>query len=359
MSSAIRFGNNQRDFYITLKKRVDNYFKENKTTPYGNFTMIIKTIIMYAIYFVPFILILNQTFSSVWMNILMCVVMGAGMAGLGLAVMHDANHGGYSKNKTINNIVSYTMTLIGGSAYNWRSQHNHLHHMYTKVEGHDEDIAPLGFLRFSPHAKLKKAHRFQFLYAWFFYGLMTLMWALTKDYRQIKRYKKMGLIKNDTEYKRELWILFIGKIIYYLIFIGLPVLFSGYIFWQVLIGFFIMHYTCGLILAMIFQMAHVIEKTDFPLPDEEGQLENNWAIHQLHTTANFCNWNKVLTWYAGGLNHQIEHHLFPTICHIHYDKISKIVKETAKEFNLPYHYHPTFVGALSSHAKMLYQLGRA
>src|SRR5688572_30991123 len=143
-AQSIRFGNNQKDFYLTLKKRVDNYFKEKNISPYGNYKMIVKTIVMYAIYLVPFILILNHTFDSAWLNIGMTVVMGIGMAGLGLAVMHDANHGGYSKSKKFNQIVSYTMTLIGGSSFNWRIQHNHLHHMYTNVEGHDEDIAPLG-----------------------------------------------------------------------------------------------------------------------------------------------------------------------------------------------------------------------
>lgn len=358
-SASIRFSNAQRDFYITLKKRVDNYFKEKNISPYGNYKMVIKTVVMYTIYFLPFVLILNNAFSNVWLDILMILVMGIGMAGLGLAVMHDANHGGYSKNKKVNAIVSYTMTLIGGSGYNWRIQHNHLHHMYTNIDGHDEDIAPLGFLRFSPHAKHKKIHKLQFLYAWFFYGLMTLMWALTKDYQQIKRYRQKGLIKSKSEFRRELLILCVGKLIYYMIFLGLPFIFTEYSWWQILIGFFIMHYICGLILAMIFQMAHVVEDISYPLPNNEGEIENNWAIHQMYTTANFCNWNKALTWYAGGLNHQIEHHLFPTICHIHYHKIAKIVRDTAKEFDLPYHYHSTFAGALGSHVKMLYSLGRA
>lgn len=231
--------------------------------------------------------------------------------------------------------------------------------MYTNVEGHDEDIAPLGFLRFSPHAKHRKIHKLQFIYAWFFYGLMTLMWALTKDYQQIFRYKRMGLIKSDSEYKKELWKLFIGKMIYYAIFLVLPFFLTDYSVWQILLGFFIMHFTCGLVLAVIFQLAHVVEETNFPLPNDEGQLENNWAIHQLYTTADFAGRNKLLTWYAGGLNFQVEHHLFPTICHIHYAKISKIVKETAKEFNLPYNSYPTFLVALRSHSKMLYNLGRA
>jgi linoleoyl-CoA desaturase len=169
----------------------------------------------------------------------------------------------------------------------------------------------------------------------------------------------MGLIKSDSEYKKELWKLFIGKLIYYAIFLVMPFLLTDYSIWQILLGFFIMHFTCGLVLAVIFQLAHVVEDTNYPLPDDAGQLENNWAIHQLYTTADFAGRNKLLTWYAGGLNYQVEHHLFPTVCHIHYAKIAKIVKETAQEFNLPYNSYPTFLQALSSHTKMLYNLGRA
>ena len=126
---------------------------------------------------------------------------------------------------------------------------------------------------------------------------------------------------------------------------------------QIFLGFVIMHYIGGFILAIIFQPAHVIDGTEYPMPDAEGKMENSWAVHQLLTTTNFANNNRVLNWYVGGLNFQVEHHLFPNICHVHYRKISPIVQRTAAEFGLPYKSEPTFIGAIIGHARLLKQLG--
>ena len=118
-----------------------------------------------------------------------------------------------------------------------------------------------------------------------------------------------------------------------------------------------MHFVAGFILAIVFQPAHVIPSSEFPLPDQSGNMDNNWAVHQLLTTANFAPKNKLLSWYVGGLNFQIEHHLFPNICHVHYKKLSEIVKKTAEEFNVPYHVQPTFRSAILEHGKLLKDFG--
>jgi linoleoyl-CoA desaturase len=238
-------------------------------------------------------------------------------------------------------------------------QHNDLHHTFTNIHDHDEDIAPIGILRFSPHAPLKKLHRFQFIYAWFFYGFMTFMWVTTKDFVSLKRYRDMGMLKTrNISYRKQLWILILSKSLYYFYTVGIPILFTGLTWWFVLIAFFVMHFVAGLSLALIFQPAHVIEETNFPLPDSTGNMENDWAVHQLYTTANFAPGSRIFSWFIGGLNYQVEHHLFPSICHIHYRKISEIVKETAAEFNLPYHEKQNFIVALLSHARTLIRLGK-
>lgn len=359
-SNIIRFNNANRQFYMTLKKRVDEYFKTNNISKFGNSSMVIKSIAMFIFFLGPYAVLMSNVFTNGYIQLGLWILMGIGMSGVGLSIMHDANHGSYSKNHKINKLMSFSMTLIGGSSLNWQLQHNNLHHTFTNIEGHDEDIAPLGFLRFSPHAEYKKIHKFQFLYAWFFYGLMTLMWAFTKDFAQLIRYNKMGLLKgHNTTFKAELFKLSIHKFIYLGYNLVLPLIFINAPWWQVLLGFFAMHFTCGLILALIFQPAHVVEETEFPTPvGESNQMEDDWASHQMKTTANFAPKNWLLSWFVGGLNYQVEHHLFPNICHVHYKKIAPIVKETAKEFNLPYHSKPTFIGALVSHAKLLYQLGR-
>lgn len=355
----IRFNSRNQDFFKTLRSRVDEYFSSNKISRFGNSRMVIKTIVIFSIYLVPYFLFMFGVFESFLALILLNVIMGFGMAFIGLSIMHDANHGSYSSNKKINSLLAYSLNFIGGHKANWQIQHNDLHHTFTNVHGHDEDIAPIKILRFSPHAEHRNVHRFQFIYAWFLYGLMTFMWVTTKDFRQLKRYQQEGLLKRKKlNYRNQLLILFSAKILYYGYMLVLPMVFSPFAWWQIAIGFFIMHYVAGLTLALIFQPAHVVEDTNFPLPDSTGNLENDWAIHQLYTTCNFAPKSRVFSWFIGGLNYQVEHHLFPNVCHIHYKKLSAIVKQTAHEFNHPYLEQRTFSGAIISHAKTLAKLGR-
>jgi linoleoyl-CoA desaturase len=284
--------------------------------------------------------------------------MGVASAGIGLSIMHDANHGSYSSDKRINNILGYLLNFIGGSAVNWRIQHNYLHHSYTNIEGMDEDIDPGNILRLSPHKPLLKAHRWQHIYAWILYGLMTLSWVTTKDFNQLKRYRDMGLLKRQNRsYSSLVTELILFKLFFYTYLGVIPMIFSGIPWWQTLLCIVFMHFVQGFILTVVFQPAHVMPDSDYPLPDDKGNMENSWAISQLLTTTNFAPTSRIFSWYVGGLNFQIEHHLFPNICHVHYKKISEIVKRTAEEFGFPYHVQPTFIAALVSHGRMLRKLG--
>lgn len=346
-------------FYKELRKRVNQYFKENNISRHANTNMVLKTIFMLALYITPFVLLIT-VIENVWLSLLFWAISGLGMAGIGLSIMHDANHGAYSKNKFVNSLLSKTMLLVGGSDVNWRIQHNVLHHTYTNVSDHDEDIdAPSFLLRFDPNKERIKLHRFQFIYAWPFYGLMTMMWFFTKDYQATVRYKKKNLFATQQISLVKHWtILILSKVLYGFVFIALPIWLTPGPWYVALIGFFLMQFVAGLILALIFQPAHVIPDTTFPMPDTNGVLEEDWAVHQLLTTANFAPKSRLFSWYVGGLNFQIEHHLFPNICHVHYKKISKIVKETAKDYHLPYYCNKTFFHALKAHGKMLKMLGR-
>ncbi len=359
-TTILRFNNSNRQFYTELKKRVDSYFKENQISKNGNLNMYLKTIFMFSAYLVPYFLIIFNVFDSKLIWFLLSVIMGFAMDGIGLCVMHDANHGSYSKNVKLNKFLGFgSMTLLAGYALNWKIQHNVIHHTYTNVHAHDEDIAPPGFMRFEPHAKRKWIHKLQFLYAWFFYGMMTMMWSTTKDFKQLYRYHKKGLLKGaNTSFGPELAILIASKLFYYGYMLLPYFLVPQMTFLEWLLGFLMLHYIAGLVLAMIFQPAHVVEETEFPLPTN-GNLENHWAEHQMRTTMNFATGDPVFSWLVGGLNYQVEHHLFPTICHVHYPKISKIVESTAREFNVPYKQQKTWAGALWSHQVMLWRLGRA
>ena len=348
----------QTEFLKVLRKRVRSYFKENDLTIYSDYRMILKTIAMLSIYFTPYFLMVLGVVSNAWLIVFLWMVMGVGMSGIGLSIMHDANHGAYSKHKWVNKTIGYIINLVGGNATNWKIQHNILHHSYTNVHSHDEDISAGRVLRLCPHDERLPFHKYQHIYAWFLYTLMTLMWSTTKDYRQLFRFKKEDLLKTQSRsFKYRFVELLLSKIAYYSYILVVPLIFVKANWWVILIGYVLMHMIAGLLLACVFQPAHVVPDTSFPLPDKDGKMENHWAIHQLLTTTNFAPSSRFFSWFVGGLNFQIEHHLFPNICHIHYKQISKIVRETAREFKLPYYSQPSFIKALIQHKKMLYQLG--
>ncbi len=355
----LSFSGNHRDFSIDLNKRVNNYFKKNKINTHANSEMVIKTIFMFTLYVIPYILILNGTFSNIFFNIGLIVIMSIGLAGIGLSVMHDANHGAYSKSKWLNTVIGYSLNLVGANSFNWKIQHNVLHHSYTNVYEEDEDISPRGVLRLTPYAEWKAMHRYQFIYAWFLYGLMTIVWLFFKDFERMIKYQKNGLVKKQNANIIEEWaILILTKVIYISYIFVLPVIITPFVWWQVILGIVLLHFIAGFILAIIFQSAHVLEETQFPTPNDSNVLENCWAAHQLLTTANFAQKSPWFSWYVGGLNYQVEHHLFPNICHVHYRKISGIVEATAADYGLPYNNLTTFRKALQSHVRILKQLGK-
>lgn len=347
----------QPDFVKEVRKKVNNYFETNNISKHANLNMKFKTVFMLGLYFGPLILMLTGVVSSFWPVMMMWVLMGFGMAGIGLSIMHDANHRSYSKNLRVNKILGFLVNFLGAYHENWKIQHNVLHHKFTNVENMDEDIkTPV--MRFSPNQERKKFFKFQAFYAPFFYSIMTIYWLVGKDFKQLVNYNKKNILaKQGLTLKKTMTQLIINKTWYILLTLVLPMILVSLPWWQILGGFLLMQGICGLVLALIFQPAHVVNETDFFVADENGSLENSHAILQLRTTSNFARKSIFFSWFIGGLNFQIEHHLFPNICHVHYKRISNIVKETAEEFNLPYHQHKTFVGALRSHFSMLNRLG--
>lgn len=343
-------------FFRTLNSRVNSYFKENNIEKTGNWKIHLKTVILFTVFLVPYFLILTLDMPF-WVHLLLTIIMGIGMAGIGMNVMHDANHGSYSTKSWVNKFMGGTIYVLAGNVHNWQVQHNVLHHTYTNIIGHDEDLEAGRIMRFSKEAEWHKFHKFQQYYAVFLYGLLTFNWAITTDFKQMSSYLKRKLSYGEPKSPKVLWTtLIITKVIYLSIWIVLPIV-IGITWWKVLVGFFIMHYTAGLILSIVFQLAHVVDEAANPQPNETGEMENTWAIHQLFTTVNFAPKNRIVNWYTGGLNHQIEHHIFPHISHVHYGKIAKIVKETAKECQLPYYEYKTMTAAVVAHFKHLRTLG--
>ena len=347
----------EKEFVDQLKMEVSEYFKKHNLSIKGNFWLFLKSILILCLYIAPWIVLIIYPLSS-WIAVLLCIIIGIGEAGVGMNVMHDAAHGALSRKKWVNTLFQSSMFILGSNVFNWKIQHNLFHHTYTNIFNYDPDIGTKLVIRLCEHAKLRRYHKYQFIYSFPLYGLMTLS-KIALDAVQLFNYNKSGLTKQQKKNpRREMIILLFSKAIYFLIFIGIPVLFSSYLWWEILIGFGIVHITAGIIMSTVFQMAHVVEGAQQPLPDSTGTIPHEWMVHQLHCTSDFAPNNRVLGWYIGGLNYQIEHHLFPNISHIHYRKIAPIVQKTAIKYGIYYNVKPTFSSALKSHINRLKELGK-
>lgn len=347
----------QKQFALAVRKNVTEYFRDKGISIKGNGRLVVQTVVMLSVYIIPFVLILLVPMNP-WVALLLAAVIGVGMAGIGMCVMHDGVHGSYSAKKWVNKIMGGTLYLLGSNVFNWKVQHNYLHHAYTNIEGYDQDIASRGPIRLSQFAPLKKIHKYQYIDAFFFYGLMTIS-KLVKEFSQLAEYNKAGITRQYHLHPvKEYFKMVVLKVLYLFVYIGLPLILTSYTWWQVMIGFFMIHWVAGCILSTIFQMAHVVEGTEQLLPNREGVIEREWAVHELRTTSDFARHNHFLEFYAGGLNFQIEHHLFPNISHIHYRNIAPIVERTAKEFGFVYNLKPSFSKALYSHILRLKELSK-
>jgi linoleoyl-CoA desaturase len=359
MDIKIKF-NNKKDaaFVAELKDRVNSYFEDNHISTYANFPMVLKTVAMLSMYFGSYFFIISGWFNEIQM-ISFCVLMGLGAVGIGCAVQHDANHSAYSEKEWINKMLGFTLTLIGGNDYMWRIKHNVFHHTYTNIYGKDEDISVVKILRLSPNAPLNAFHRLQHYFAWFAYGTLTFFWVFYFDFPKLTRYNGNGSPNPEVKHPvSEVVILFVSKIFYILYALVIPYLLLGLPFWKIFVGFTIMHFVAGFLLTTVFQLAHIVEETEHPHYDENGNIDTAWFVHQIETTSNFATKNKFVTWFVGGLNFQVEHHLFPRICSIHYPKINQIVKETTEKYQIPYHEQKTLGNALTSHYQMLKKFSR-
>ena len=350
---SIKFNGNSSAFYTDLKSRVDNYFREHKIETHGSAFIYFKTAFYLLSFIACYITLVFFTPPAIW-SILLCVVFGLMTAGIGFNIMHDGGHGSYSTNKSVNRVAAMTLNFLGGSSYLWNIKHNMIHHTFTNVEGYDDDIENEPFLRLSKNQKRRFYHRYQYIYWVLVYGFMYFGWIFILDI--MKYFRRSIAAKSDIQFDLKTHIGFwLTKIFYVGAFVVVPLQFMPW--YTFLIGFGIWVYTTGLITSVVFQLAHAVEETHFIEPVEEV-LENDWAVHQVLTTANFGSRSKLLSFLTGGLNQQVEHHLFPRISHVHYPSLSPIVKATCEQHGLVYLEQPTFFHAVVSHMRFLYRLGR-
>lgn len=354
--AKITFSNSNNDFYQSLKASVEEYFTENNLKKTGDWRLFSKTIILVTIALSMYGLIIFAPVAG-WQALLCCAVLGATLASVGFNIMHDANHGSYSPNTKLNDFLGLSLNAMGASSYFWKQKHNIIHHTYTNVDGIDDDIAKSPIIRQCESQKWVPAHKVQYLYLLPVYSLSPIFWVFIMDFTKYFS----GKIYTTTAWKmntKNHIIFWLTKVFYLVVYIALPIKVWGFLPW--LAGYFVMNATMGLILSLVFQLAHVVENTEFehvPL-DMTKHIETAWAEHQMKTTSNFAMTNKFINWYVGGLNFQVEHHLFPKVSHVHYPAISKILMEKCKEFNVPYNKFDTMREAVASHFRMMIHLGK-
>jgi linoleoyl-CoA desaturase len=345
----------QVGFHATLQKRIRQYFEARKRPTTGDWRMFLKAGICLTWMVTAYVLLVFFA-TSLITAIIAAFALAQGCILVSCNVMHDGGHDSFSSNKKINWLMGFTLDVLGGNQMLWRQKHNVLHHTYTNINALDSDLHTSKMLRLHPEQPWRRWHRLQHVYAFPLYSLLTFSWVTYSDFCKFFS-GHIGPYKLRQYTTLEVLRFFFMKLFYVGYALLLPLFFHPVS--HVLIAFVGVHLIIGFTLSIVFQLAHAMESNAFPTPDtHSGTINNEWAIHEVETTANFAPHNTLLTWYVGGLNFQIEHHLFARICHVHYPAISAIVRETCHEFSLPYVSYPTFRSAIAAHYRFLKTMGR-
>lgn len=354
--SIPKFSSATHSFHTELKNRISHYFDSIGKASTGNFSLYLKAGILLGLLTFLYTHLVFFTPGTL-LAIGECILLACVVSAIGFNVMHDGAHGSFSNSRFINHAAAFTLNLLGGSSFMWNVKHNVVHHAYTNVDGIDDDIDIQPWMRMSATQKKYKLHKYQHLYFWFFYSLLYITWIFVLDY--IKYFgSKVGSMPLKKMKLSDHLVFWIFKLVNAFLFVALPIYKLGFVDW--LIGFAIFTTIAGFVLSIVFQLAHTVEHTAFPVPNlETGRMDDEWAIHQIKTTANFATKNKVVCWLVGGLNFQIEHHLFPKISHVHYPAISRIIRQACQEYGIPYLEYPRVRLAVASHVAFLRKMGRS
>jgi len=338
-------------FFSVLKEKVDRYFLERRLAQTGEHRLYLKSALQILSAVFLYVILVFFTPAS-WIAVLLSILLGVNLAVLGFNVMHEGGHQSFSKYKWLNSAASYFLNVLGGNIYFWKVKHNVNHHTFTNIDGKDSDIDVKPFMRLHPAQPLAGVHRYQHIYWAILYGISYVTWVFYEDFLKYFRGKIAPHMKPMSMSSKEHLVFWVTKIVYVIVALILPIIFAGWV--KALAVFFLVTFVCGLFISIVFQLAHVVELTNFP---SEKKIVGDWAVHQVSTTSNFGTSSKMLFWLLGGLNFQIEHHLFPKISHVHYPQISKLVKETCREFNITYHEYATMLDAVISHIVYLRKMG--
>ena len=340
-------------FHTELRRRVAEYFEKNGTRPRDNPRMYLKTALILGAFFGSWAL-LTFVAEAWWEIVPLALLLALATAGIGFNVQHDGGHQAYSDRKWINDTMALSLDLVGGSSYIWRWKHAVFHHTYTNVQDHDSDMDLGAVARLGPHQKLRFHQRWQHLYIWLLYGIMTIRWQCYGDFRDLID-GRIGARPFPRPRGADLARLIGGKVLFFALAFGIPMLVRPW--WQVLLVYAATMAVVGIALSIVFQLAHAVEEAQFPVPSADGRIDRPWAVHQVETTIDFSRDNRLLSWFVGGLNFQVAHHLFPRVCHVHYPALTRVVEETCREFGVRYQAQRSMFAGLASHYRLLRRLG--
>lgn len=351
----VRFADSH-DFQVAVRRRVEEFLGSTGRRARDCPRMYVKTGIILATFATLYALLVFV--AGAWYTALpLAMLLGLGTAAIGFNIMHDGGHGAYSSSPRINSLMARSLDLIGGSSYIWHWKHGVFHHTFPNVVGQDADIELGALGRMAPHQPRRAHQRWQQWYIWPLYGVLGVKWHLYDDFRDVLL-GHIGGRPFPRPRGKDLAVFVGGKALFFTLAFGVPLLLHE--FWVVALYYGISVFVLGMLLSVVFQLAHCVEEAHFPLPDEAtGRLAQPWAVHQVETTVDFLRSSRLAGWLLGGLNFQIEHHLFPRICHVHYPAIAKLVEDTSREFGVRYHAHRTLWRGVRSHFRWLRTMGAA
>jgi linoleoyl-CoA desaturase len=350
---SLKFAGNI-DFQVEVRRRVDDFFRTTGRRQRDCPQMYLKTVILIASFTGSYALLVfvAQTW---WQALPLAILLGLVTAAIGFNVQHDGSHNAYSNHEWVNKMMAMSLDVIGGSSYHWHWKHVVFHHTYVNITGQDTDIDLGGLGRLTPHRRWLWFYRWQQYYLWPLYGLMAINWHLVGDFRDVIP-GRIGEHRLPRPKGWDLFVLLAGKASFLALAFGIPLLFHSA--WVVGLFYVAASVVLGVVLSVVFQLAHCVEQAEFPLPrNDTGRIENSWAIHQVETTVDFARRSRLAAWLLGGLNFQIEHHLFPRVCHVNYPAISNLVQQTCREFGLRYSEHESIWSGLASHFRWLRCMG--
>jgi len=358
-NKKIKYDSNEsHEFYKVLHRRVEDHFKNNSLSKFGDWTIRIKIFLLFLLFFSSYFMIYANK-NSGGMILLYATIFGCISIMIALNIVHDASHNALFREKKWNKLLLLCMNLLGSSGYLYHLNHVRIHHTYPNVVGIDADInQPNPVLRVSPGAPKYKFHRYQHLYALFVYIFYTLFLIFIKDFEDFRFIpKKDSPLLRVRHPRKEYYLFFISKLFYITYALILPLIFLQIVWWKIILGYFFVNIIMSLIAVGVQVLIHTNDRAHFIETDSKGIIHRDWAVHTLLNTSDLMAENRFVTFMLGGLNTHTVHHLFPGICHIHYPQLTKILKETAKEFNLTYTNLSLFQ-SIRSHYNFLKALGK-